>query len=44
MTGAVINLLLVIPFLVLAFFLSRGKGAFLIAGYKYDARGRESEV
>lgn len=33
MTGAVINLLLVIPFLVLAFFLSRGKGAFLIAGY-----------
>lgn len=33
MTGAAINLLLVIPFLVLAFFLSRGKGAFLIAGY-----------
>lgn len=33
MTGAVINLLLVIPFLVLAFFLSHGKGAFLIAGY-----------
>lgn len=33
MTGAIINLLLVIPFLIMAYFLSQGKGAFLIAGY-----------
>lgn len=33
MTGVIINLLLVIPFLIMAYMLSRGKGAFLIAGY-----------
>ncbi|OZS76699.1 hypothetical protein CF394_15320 [Tetzosporium hominis] len=33
MSPAIINLLLVIPFLVMAYFLSQGKGAFLIAGY-----------
>lgn len=33
MSGAVINLLLIIPFLIMGFFLSQGKGAFLIAGY-----------
>ncbi|PJK16176.1 hypothetical protein CQS04_09690 [Chryseomicrobium excrementi] len=47
MSPAIINLLLVIPFLIMAYFLSQGKGAFLIAGYntmpkeekaKYDER------
>lgn len=33
MTGAILNLLLIIPFLIMAYFLSQGKGAFLIAGY-----------
>ena len=33
MTGVVINLIILIPFLILAVFLSQGKGAFLIAGY-----------
>lgn len=33
MTDAIINLLIVIPFLIMAYFLSQGKGAFLIAGY-----------
>ena len=33
MSGALINLLLIIPLLILAVYLSQGKGAFLIAGY-----------
>lgn len=33
MTGTILNLLLVVPFLIMAYFLSQGKGAFLIAGY-----------
>lgn len=33
MSAAVINLLILIPLLVMAFFLSRGKGSFLIAGF-----------
>ena len=33
MTGAIINLIILVPFLILAVFLSQGKGAFLIAGY-----------
>lgn len=33
MSPAIINLLLIIPFLIMGFFLSQGKGAFLIAGY-----------
>lgn len=33
MSGALLNLLLIIPLLILAVYLSQGKGAFLIAGY-----------
>ncbi|XKH49846.1 DUF3784 domain-containing protein [Chryseomicrobium palamuruense] len=33
MTGAIVNLLISIPLLILAVYLSQGKGAFLIAGY-----------
>lgn len=33
MNGAVINLMILIPFLIFAIFLSKGKGAFLLAGY-----------
>ncbi|WP_392455304.1 DUF3784 domain-containing protein [Chryseomicrobium aureum] len=33
MSGALINLLVIIPLLILAVYLSQGKGAFLIAGY-----------
>lgn len=33
MSGALINLLLIIPLFILAVYLSQGKGAFLIAGY-----------
>ena len=33
MVGAIINLIIFIVFLILAIFLSKGKGAFLIAGY-----------
>ncbi len=33
MIGAIINLIILVPFLIFAFFLSKGKGAFLLAGY-----------
>lgn len=33
MSGAIINLIILIPFLIFAAVLSKGKGAFLIAGY-----------
>ena len=33
MIAAVVNFIFIIPLLILAFFLSKGKGAFLIAGY-----------
>ena len=33
MSGALLNLLVSIPLLILAVYLSQGKGAFLIAGY-----------
>ncbi|MDN7244102.1 DUF3784 domain-containing protein [Planococcus shenhongbingii] len=33
MAGAFINLIVLIPFLIFAIALSKGKGAFLIAGY-----------
>ena len=33
MSGALLNLLVIIPLLILAVYLSQGKGAFLIAGY-----------
>lgn len=33
MSGALLNLLLIIPLLILAVYLSQDKGAFLIAGY-----------
>ena len=33
MNGAIINLIILIPFLIFAIFLSKGKGASLLAGY-----------
>ena len=42
MSGALINLL-VIPFLIMAYFLSRGKGAFLIAGYNTMPREEKAK-
>ncbi|MFC4408934.1 DUF3784 domain-containing protein [Chungangia koreensis] len=33
MVGVIINLIMVIAFLILGIYLSKGKGAFLIAGY-----------
>lgn len=33
MVGAIVNLILLIPFLIFAIIFSKGKGAFLIAGY-----------
>lgn len=33
MVAAIVNFIFIIPLLILAFFLSKGKGAFLIAGY-----------
>ncbi|MDQ0157464.1 DUF3784 domain-containing protein [Robertmurraya andreesenii] len=33
MAAGIVNLIIMIPFLIFAIFLSKGKGAFLIAGY-----------
>lgn len=43
MSGAVINLLLIIPFLIMAFFLSRGSGAFLLAGYNTMSKSEKAK-
>lgn len=43
MTGTILNLLLVVPFLIMAYFLSQRKGAFLIAGYNTMPREEKAK-
>ncbi|WP_308222690.1 DUF3784 domain-containing protein [Metabacillus halosaccharovorans] len=47
MTGAIVHLILLIPFLIFAYVLSKGKGAFLLAGYNTlseDEKAQYDEV
>lgn len=43
MNGAIINLILLIPFLTFAIFLSKGKGASLLAGYNTMSDSEKSK-
>ncbi|MFS0562144.1 DUF3784 domain-containing protein [Terribacillus sp. 179-K 1B1 HS] len=43
MIGVIFSFLIIIPFLVLAIFLSKGKGAFLLAGYNLMSDSEKSQ-
>lgn len=43
MTGFIINMTILIPFLIFAVILSKGKGAFLIAGYNTKSDSEKAQ-
>ncbi|MHA6261377.1 DUF3784 domain-containing protein [Sporosarcina sp. CAU 1771] len=43
MIAAIVNMILLIPFLLLAFVFSQGKGAFLIAGYNTMSEDKKAQ-
>ena len=43
MTGAIVNLIILIPFLILGIFLSKGKGASFLAGYNTMSESKKAE-
>lgn len=42
-TGALVNLIILIPFLIFAMILSKGKGAFLLAGYNTMSESEKAQ-
>ncbi|WP_421616750.1 DUF3784 domain-containing protein [Brevibacillus sp. TJ4] len=43
MNGAIVTFVILIPFLILAIFLSKGKGASLLAGYNTMSDNKKAE-
>lgn len=43
MNGAIVDLIILMPFLVFAIFLSKGKGAFLLTGYNTMPESRKAQ-
>ncbi|WP_153730769.1 DUF3784 domain-containing protein [Sporosarcina obsidiansis] len=43
MAGAIVNIVVLIPFLVFAYYLSQGKGAFLLSGYNTMTEEKKAE-
>lgn len=44
MTGAIINIIVVIPFLIFAYTLSKGRGAFLLSGYNTMSIEKKAKI
>lgn len=44
MTGAIVNLIVLIPFLFFSYSLSKGKGAFLLSGYNTMSAEEKAKI
>ncbi|GKV64700.1 MULTISPECIES: DUF3784 domain-containing protein [unclassified Sporosarcina] len=44
MTGAIVNFIVFIPFVVFAYYLSQGKGAFLLSGYNTMSAEKKAKI